>query len=612
MNARILLLGLLVFLSVSTFGQQRKVLIIGIDGTRQDALQAASTPAIDALISNATYTYDGLTQFPTYSGPGWTSMLTGVWSDKHGVTDNSFIGENLNEYPHLFELVKLAQPDAYCASVCQWGPINNEVVVQADFQVNTSSMQQTEDEGVDQLLVEELDVLFMHFDDVDIAGHSYGYSIDVPQYMSAIESADSHVGNVIAALQARPTYADEEWLVVVSTDHGGIGFGHGGSSYEERNIFIVFSGPNFPNEELETEWETWESNPSLALNLNQTGVYGVLDHDVYEFDQGEDFTIELRLKTNGWTGDPSIISDKDWLSGYNPGFILSCQTDETTWKYNLGDGANRIDLDGGVINDGEWHHIAVSIDADGQTFLFQDGEVVASTTEMLSGSIISGLPIGVGEDGTLDYDFDFDGWIDELRIWNVALSEITLGSWACDELDVFHENYDDLIGYWKMEEIADIVIDGTDPNNQVDLALINGPYISEEGPMTCQAVLIEAPVMVDIVPTALTHLCIPIEKAWDIDGESVGISIEDCSSSVLEGELSSFVLYPNPTSTLLTIKADDQIITNWCVFSTLGKIVASGSFSNSTVLDVSSWESGVYEIQLTQNSESTVVRISIL
>ena len=32
----------------------------------------------------------------------------------------------------------------------------------------------------------------------------------------------------MTAMQARPSYADEDWLVIVVTDHGGSGTGHDG------------------------------------------------------------------------------------------------------------------------------------------------------------------------------------------------------------------------------------------------------------------------------------------------------------------------------------------------------------------------------------------------
>lgn len=97
-----LLLSLLLLLTGSMFAQSTpKVLILGIDGCRPDALQAAATPNIDGLLQESVYSYDALTEGPTWSGVGWSGMLTGVWLAKHGVTDNSFSGSNFAAYPHF-------------------------------------------------------------------------------------------------------------------------------------------------------------------------------------------------------------------------------------------------------------------------------------------------------------------------------------------------------------------------------------------------------------------------------------------------------------------------------------------------------------------------------
>ena len=64
---------------------EKKVLLIGLDGVRVDILAQAHTPNIDALIANGTFSGEAQTRPPTVSGPGWSSMLTGVWGDKHKV-----------------------------------------------------------------------------------------------------------------------------------------------------------------------------------------------------------------------------------------------------------------------------------------------------------------------------------------------------------------------------------------------------------------------------------------------------------------------------------------------------------------------------------------------
>ena len=43
-------------------------------------------------------------------------------------------------------------------------------------------------------------------------------------------------------IKSRPNYTNENWLIIVHPDHGGIGTSHGGQTGEERRIFIVVSG----------------------------------------------------------------------------------------------------------------------------------------------------------------------------------------------------------------------------------------------------------------------------------------------------------------------------------------------------------------------------------
>ncbi len=117
-----------------------KALVIGVDGVRPDALIAADTPNINKLIANGTFDPRCLIlgeryrENNTVSGPGWSSILTGVWADKHGVNDNTFQGRNYEEYPHFFERIKAARPDALAVSlVSVWRPIDRFIVSGADI-----------------------------------------------------------------------------------------------------------------------------------------------------------------------------------------------------------------------------------------------------------------------------------------------------------------------------------------------------------------------------------------------------------------------------------------------------------------------------------------------
>ena len=112
----------------------RHVLLIGVDGCRPDALQAAKTPHLDKLAAGGVVSLNTSILGPrpttsdTISGPGWSSILTGVWSDKHGVLDNSFKGSNYDDFPHFFARIKEVHPEAVTGSFSDWGPIAENIV----------------------------------------------------------------------------------------------------------------------------------------------------------------------------------------------------------------------------------------------------------------------------------------------------------------------------------------------------------------------------------------------------------------------------------------------------------------------------------------------------
>ena len=220
-----------------------RVMIIGIDGTRPDCLEAAETPALDALIADGIYSPDALNNDITYSGPGWSAMICGVWSDAHGVTSNNFVGSDFEGFPSFMRRLELENPDLNTHSICHWAPINDYILGEVvDEAINAPTDAAVRDEAVSILGNGDPHAVFLHFDDVDINGHGYGFNAAVPQYISAIETTDGFVADVMEALTSRPNFEAENWLILVSTDHGGIGFNHGGTSIEEETMFFLASG----------------------------------------------------------------------------------------------------------------------------------------------------------------------------------------------------------------------------------------------------------------------------------------------------------------------------------------------------------------------------------
>ena len=44
---------------------------------------------------------------------------------------------------------------------------------------------------------------------------------------------------MINAIRARPAYDNEDWLIIITSDHGGFATGHGPQFATARQVFIV-------------------------------------------------------------------------------------------------------------------------------------------------------------------------------------------------------------------------------------------------------------------------------------------------------------------------------------------------------------------------------------
>ena len=92
--------------------------------------------------------------------------------------------------------------------------------------------------------MERIYMMFLHFDNVDHVGHAYGFSPNVSQYITAIEDVDAFITPIIQSIVQRPNYSNEDWLVLITSDHGGLGTSHGGNSIEEENVFVIANSNN--------------------------------------------------------------------------------------------------------------------------------------------------------------------------------------------------------------------------------------------------------------------------------------------------------------------------------------------------------------------------------
>jgi hypothetical protein len=252
--------------------KENKAIFIIVDGISADVLEAVDTPNIDRIIAQGAYTHGWLggkagrySQSPTVSAVGYNHVITGVWSNKHNVYDNDIEAPNYN-YWNIFRLFKHNYPEKPAAIYSSW--LDNRTKLVGDglpeaggitidihydgFDVDTLAFPhdygyvQRIDDHVSTLAAQSISADAPYLSWVylwypDDTGHRYG---EVDEHFESIKTADEQIGRIWDAVQYRMENYNENWLLMITTDHGRQlpeGSGHGGQSERERTIWLVSS-----------------------------------------------------------------------------------------------------------------------------------------------------------------------------------------------------------------------------------------------------------------------------------------------------------------------------------------------------------------------------------
>ncbi|MFI6348013.1 alkaline phosphatase family protein [Streptomyces sp. NPDC050560] len=223
------------------------VVVIGVDGVRFDTLQAARTPHIDAIAQAGMLSSFTVTdQAPVNSGPLWASVATGVWPAFHGVYDNSLAGHRLASFPDFLHALAWTDKSVRTYLAASWQPLATRMFRPAHRLVSLHGDgigYREADEAVTRDAAQvfrndKVHAAFLHLGEPDSVAHRHGVG---PAYTEAVERADTRIGEIIAPLSDR---TDEEWTIIVVTDHGHRdGGGHGGRSPGETTAWLAGAGP---------------------------------------------------------------------------------------------------------------------------------------------------------------------------------------------------------------------------------------------------------------------------------------------------------------------------------------------------------------------------------
>lgn len=260
---------------INVCASTKKVVYIIIDGVPADQIERLHTPAIFDIASKGAYAraytggeIGGYSQTPTISAIGYTNLLTATWLNKHNVDGNDNLKPNYN-YWSIFRIAKEQPHSVKTGIYSSW--TDNRTVLIGEGKEETGNLkidyvydgydldknrfphkekhlhvfdydEQVSKDAAESIRKDAPDLSWVYLWYTDDAGHIEGNG---EYFDSYVRKADEQVARVWEAVKYREKHFDEEWMVIVTTDHGREenGHGHGGQSERERTTWISTNIP---------------------------------------------------------------------------------------------------------------------------------------------------------------------------------------------------------------------------------------------------------------------------------------------------------------------------------------------------------------------------------
>jgi hypothetical protein len=177
------------------------------------------------------------------------------------------------------------------------------------------------------------------------------------------------------------------------------------------------------------------ANANTGTSAYFNGTSSLIQHDwIADLNPEESFTLALWARSDGGAGAwHSPVTSRNDKNPDSQGYLIYDNEPAGNWTFWSGNGTvagNWQALDGPAVDVGEWEHIAIVYDNELEIKqLYVNGELEVESNDVVAPNDTKPWSIGAGGDTGTAYFFKGD--IDDIGLWNIALSQEDI--WAAME-----------------------------------------------------------------------------------------------------------------------------------------------------------------------------------
>lgn len=448
----------------------RKVLWINIDGAVGAVVEDVMPTNIAAMLPNSKYTFNGLSEMTTpenrfteYEDPvNWATMLTGVVPEKHKIDGYTYKPEmapdidnqteTMTYFSTALDYIKGTYPKEKVICITPWINLNTNMLANSYSTVTSPDDATTLEKALETVGNEDCMLMLLSFRGMLDAGRAGGFTKQNTDYVNALNVIDGYIGQLCAAIEQRETCEDEDWLIVITSTHGGDA---AGNTYGDaaRNSFGIFYFAHY----AETYRMQGESLYAAFFEL-KNGAYAIDTLQLFSMGFDKRLSVELIMRMHPKSNSTYTGNNWDRVIGKDKWTVNRQRLTLGTYITPVSGSVMQEGVTG--FNDPIWHSYIFGTQHTSPTTkdfaIYFDGvkDKYGSRTTVGIAKDTSELWIG---DSSIPTTFDMA----EIRIWDTLLSDADAAELSSMlKISPTHPLYKHLVSYW--------IFDPNDPKTYID------------------------------------------------------------------------------------------------------------------------------------------------